>query len=79
MAAGRRREYHPPPVGRVNRIGVDRLWRGAVAPDRMAASQRPGAAPLPGLHSSKFLPEPAATLRTGVVAMTSAALDLLRR
>lgn len=53
------------------RIPVFMSWLGAVPPDRMAASQRPGAAPLPGLHSSKFLPEPAATLRTGVVAMTT--------
>ena len=58
-------------------VPVFLFWLGAVAPQRMAASKEPGAPPLPGLHSSKFLPEPTATIRTGVFAMTSAALDLL--
>ena len=60
------------------RVPVFLFWLGAVAPQRMAESQRDGASPLPGLHSSRFLPEPKATIRTGVVAMTSAAIDLLR-
>ena len=52
---------------------------GAVAPDKMAASKRPGAPPLPSLHSSKFAPVPEPTIRTGLVAMTSAVLDLMKK
>ena len=35
--------------------------------------------PVPGLHSSEFAPLPEPTLRTGVKAMTSAVLDLLKK
>jgi amidohydrolase len=52
---------------------------GAVAPDKIAASKKPGAPPLPSLHSSKFAPVPEPTIRTGVVAMTSAVLDLMKK
>ena len=52
---------------------------GAVAPDKMAASKKPGAPPLPSLHSSKFAPVPEPTIRTGLVAMTSAVLDLMKK
>lgn len=51
---------------------------GSVPPDKMAESKKPGARPLPSLHSPFYLPEPGATLRTGVTAMTSAAIDLLQ-
>ncbi len=50
---------------------------GAVAPEKIAAAQKPGAAPLPSLHSSKFAPVPEPTIRTGLVAMTSAVLELM--
>ena len=52
---------------------------GAVAPEKMAASKKPGAPPLPSLHSSKFAPVPEPTIRTGMVAMTSAVLDLMKK
>jgi hippurate hydrolase len=51
---------------------------GSVSPERAAASKKPGAAPLPSLHSAIYLPEPTATIRTGVVTMTAAAMDLLQ-
>jgi amidohydrolase len=50
---------------------------GAVAPEKIAASKKPGAPPLPSLHSSKFAPVPEPTIRTGMIAMTSAVLDLM--
>jgi hippurate hydrolase len=49
---------------------------GAVAPEAVAESLRTGA-PLPSLHSSKFAPLPAPTIKTGVTALTAAALELL--
>jgi len=52
---------------------------GAVDPAKLAESKEPGAAPLPTLHSSKFAPVPEPTIRTGVVAMTAAILDLMKK
>ncbi len=52
---------------------------GAVAPGKIAAANKPGAAPLPSLHSSKFAPVPEPTIKTGVIAMTSAVLDLMKK
>ncbi|MGA2017654.1 MAG: amidohydrolase [Opitutaceae bacterium] len=49
---------------------------GASAPERIAESVRTGV-PLPALHSSRFAPVPEPTIKTGVTAMTAAALDLL--
>jgi hippurate hydrolase len=51
---------------------------GAVAPDKIAESKKTGT-PLPSLHSSKFAPVPEPTIRTGIVAMTAAVLDLMKR
>ena len=52
---------------------------GAVSPQKIADSKKPGAQPLPTLHSSKFLPVADTTIRTGVVGMTTCVLDLLKR
>ena len=52
---------------------------GAVDPAKLAESKEPGAAPLPTLHSSRFAPVPEPTIRTGVVAMTAAVLDLMKK
>jgi amidohydrolase len=49
---------------------------GAIDAPRMARSKETGS-PLPTVHSSLFWPEPEATLRTGIVAMTAAVLDLM--
>ncbi|CAN5552977.1 amidohydrolase [soil metagenome] len=51
---------------------------GAVDPGKAAAAKKNGT-PLPSLHSSKFLPGPEPTIRTCLVAMTSAALDLMKK
>jgi len=55
------------------------LHVGAVAPENIAASKKPGAPPLPSLHSSKFAPVPEPTIRTGLIAMTTAVLDLMKK
>ena len=52
---------------------------GAVSPEKIAASKKEGATPLPSLHSSKFAPVPEPTIKTGVIAMTSAVLDLMKK
>jgi len=51
---------------------------GAVEPAKVAASKQSGK-PLPSLHSSLFAPLPEPTLRTGVKAMTSAVLELMKK
>ena len=51
---------------------------GAVDPARVDESQRTGV-PLPSLHSSKFAPVPEPTIKTGITALTGAALDLLAK
>jgi len=51
---------------------------GAVSAERLEEYAAAGETP-PSLHSPLFLPEPETTLRTGVVAMASAALELLNR
>lgn len=54
------------------------FWLGAIDPARVAESKRTGK-PLPSLHSSLFEPLPEPTLRTGVKAMTSAVLELMKK
>ena len=51
---------------------------GAVDPAKYADSKKNGT-PLPSLHSSKFLPLPEPTIRTGIVGMTTAVLELTKR
>ena len=54
------------------------LWLGAADPDKLKESLRTGRA-LPSLHSSLFAPLPEPAIRTGVIAMTSAVLDLMAK
>lgn len=54
------------------------FWLGAVDPAKIKANKETGT-PLPSLHSPLFAPLPEPTLRTGVKAMTSAVLDLMKK
>ncbi|MEP6568843.1 MAG: amidohydrolase [Acidobacteriota bacterium] len=51
---------------------------GAVDPEKVKRSKEIGM-PLPSLHSALFEPLPEPTLRTGVKAMTSVVLDLMKK
>jgi amidohydrolase len=51
---------------------------GAVDPAKIAASNKSGT-PLPSLHSSKFAPVPEPTIRLGIIGMTSAVLELMKK
>jgi hippurate hydrolase len=73
----------PPAMGgedfsRFGRAGVPIFifWLGTVAPEKVEQARRTGQ-PLPSLHSPFFAPVPEPTIRTGVMAMTFAALELL--
>lgn len=61
-----------------NTIPSCMFWLGAIEPARVEASKKSGR-PLPSLHSSLFEPLPEPTLRTGVKAMTSAVLELMKK
>lgn len=54
------------------------LRLGATDPAKLAESQRTGG-PVPGLHSARFAPVPSPTIRTGVIGMTAAVLDLMKK
>ena len=54
------------------------FWLGAVDPAAHEEARRTGQ-PLPSLHSPLFAPLPAPAIRTGVTAMTAAALELMAR
>lgn len=54
------------------------FWLGAVDPPKVRASLASGV-PLPTLHSAVFAPLPEPTLRTGIKAMTSAVLELMKK
>jgi amidohydrolase len=51
---------------------------GAVDPVKMQEHKQTGT-PLPSLHSSRWAPLPEPTIRTGVKAMTSAVLELMKK
>ena len=54
------------------------LTLGAADPEKLKEANEKGTR-LPGPHSSEFAPVPEPTIRTGVKAMTTAVLDLLKR
>jgi amidohydrolase len=62
----------------VEKVPICMFRVGVVAPEKAAESLRTGT-PLPSLHSSKFAPVPAPTIKTGVIATTAAALELLAK
>lgn len=62
----------------VEKVPICLFRVGAVDPALVAESRRTGV-PLPSLHSSKFAPLPEPTIKTGVTALTAAALDLLAK
>jgi hippurate hydrolase len=57
-------------------IPIALVWLGAVDPETIRHAEETGAT-LPSLHSSGFAPLPEPAIRTGVLAMTSAVLELM--
>jgi len=64
--------------GTLEKVPICMFRVGAVDPQTIAESQRTGV-PLPSLHSSKFAPLPEPAIKTGVTALTAAALELLAK
>jgi len=61
-----------------HKIPTTLFWLGASDPAKVKANRETGAE-LPRLHSALFAPVPEPTLRTGVKAMTSAVLALMKK
>ena len=55
------------------------FWLGTVEPDRVAEATRDEAKPLPSLHSDLYHPIPEPSIKTGVLAMSLAVLNLVGR
>jgi len=56
------------------RIPICMFRLGSIASERLAAGRRLGGEPLPSLHSGRYWPDSAPTLKTGVRTMSAAAL-----
>jgi hippurate hydrolase len=54
------------------------FWLGAADLEKLKDAMEKGTR-LPGPHSSEFAPVPGPAIRTGVKAMTSAVMDLLKK
>jgi len=61
-----------------HRIPTVLFLLGAIEPAKFTAAAAAGSL-APGLHTSRFQPDPELTLRTGVTAMTSVAMSLLHK
>jgi amidohydrolase len=77
--------FEKPPVmggedfSRYGRAGVPifMYFLGTLSPERVAESNRPGGKPLPSLHSDQFVPVMEPSIRTGVLTMSMAVLNLV--
>ena len=61
-----------------HQIPTTMFWLGASDPLKLKQSRDSGT-PMPSLHSALFAPVPEPTLRTGVKAMTSAVLEMMKK
>ncbi len=59
-------------------IPISLFWLGGVDPEKKQRFASEGK-PLPSLHSSEFAPLPEPAIRTGVTALTTAVLELMKR
>ncbi len=77
-------EERPPLMGgedfsRYGRAGVPIFlyWLGTIDAERYAAAEKPGATPLPSIHSDSFWPTPKPSIELGVMSMSQAVLNLV--
>jgi hippurate hydrolase len=62
--------------GRKTGVPIFLFWLGTVAPEKVAAAAMSGT-PLPSLHSALYAPVPEPSIRTGVLAMSMAVMELM--
>ena len=58
-------------------VPVFLYFLGTQPPERVAEAAKPGARPLPSLHADTFHPVPEPTIKTGVLTMSLAVLNLM--
>jgi hippurate hydrolase len=58
-------------------VPVFLFWLGTIPPERVAEAAKEGAKPLPSLHSDHYYPVPEPSIKTGVLAMSLAVLNLM--
>jgi hippurate hydrolase len=59
------------------KIPIFMFWLGTIAPERWAEAQKEGGRPLPSMHSDLYAPVPEPTIKTGVLCMSMAILNLM--
>jgi hippurate hydrolase len=76
----------PPIMGgedfaRYGRAGVPIFlyFLGTIAPERVAEFEREGGRPLPSMHSDLYFPVPEPSIKTGVLTMSLAVLNLMEK
>jgi amidohydrolase len=60
------------------RVPICLFWLGTIDPKRVAEAESAKGKPLPSLHSDRFAPVPEPTIKTGVLTMSLAVLNLLK-
>lgn len=61
-----------------NRVPIFMFWLGTIAPEKVESARTSGTQ-LPSLHSPLFAPLPEPTIKTGVKAMSLAAINLFQK
>jgi hippurate hydrolase len=61
------------------KVPICMFWLGTIDPKRVAESERENGVPLPSLHSDLFAPVPESTIKTGVLSMSLAVLNVLAK
>src|SRR5262249_20566045 len=60
-------------------VPIFMYFLGTIPQDRYDAALKPGAKPLPGMHTDSYAPAPEPSIRAGVRTMSLAAMNLLPR
>jgi len=60
-----------------NKIPLTFFWLGAMEPQKFVAAKAAGHL-MPGMHTSRFQPDPLPTLETGVRTLTAVATSLMQ-
>jgi hippurate hydrolase len=63
--------------GKDGGVPIFLYFLGTVSPERVAEAAKPGGKPLPSLHSDLYHPVPEPSIRTGVLTMSMAVLNLV--
>jgi len=64
-------------LGGEQKVPIFMYFLGTVAPERYAEALKPGGKPLPSMHSDLYAPVPEPSIRTGVLTMSMAVLNLM--